>query len=75
VNDPDMAPPNLAWHRKYVRNHMEMIRLVDDLQNDPDMEHAEDLGDWVETLATLLSFRPLTRNDIELEVRKEMGLA
>jgi hypothetical protein len=75
VNDPDMAPPNLAWHRKYVRNHMEMIALVDDLQNDPDMEHAEDLGDWVETLATLLSFRPLTRNDIELEVRKEMGLA
>lgn len=70
-----MAPPNLAWHRKYVRNHMEMIALVDDLQNDPDMEHAEDLGDWVETLATLLSFRPLTRNDIELEVRKEMGLA
>jgi hypothetical protein len=54
---------------------MEMIALVDDLQNDPDMEHAEDLGDWVETLATLLSFRPLTRNDIELEVRKEMGLA
>lgn len=75
MNDPDMAPPNLAWHRKYVRNHMEMIALVDDLQNDPDMEHAEDLGDWVETLATLLSFRPLTRNDIELEVRKEMGLA
>jgi len=53
---------------------MEIIRLLDDLQNDPNMEHAEDLGDWVETIATLMSFRPTTRDDIEIEVRREMGL-
>jgi len=53
---------------------MEIIRLLDDLQNDPNMEHAEDLGDWVETIATLMSFRPTTRDDIEIEVRREMRL-
>jgi len=73
--DPTMAPPQRAWHRKYVRNHLEISRLLDDLQNDPAMEHAEDLGDWVETLSTLVSFHPTTRSDIELEVRQEMGLA
>ena len=72
--DESMAPPHLAWHHKYVRNSMEIIRLLDDLQNDPNMEHAEDLGDWVETIATLMSFRPTTRDDIEIEVRREMGL-
>jgi len=72
--DESMAPPDLGWHRKYVRNSMEIIALIDDLQNDPRMEGAEDLGDWVETIGTLMSFRPHTRDEIEIEVRREMGL-
>jgi len=74
-HDDSMAPPQLEWHRKYVRNHLEISRLLDELQNDPAMEKAEDLGDWVETLSTLVTFHPTTRDDIEIEVRKEMGLA
>jgi hypothetical protein len=74
MNDPKMAPPNLAWHRLYVRNSLEVSRLLDELQNHPDMEHAEDLGDWVETMSTLMSFRPTTRDDIEYEVRRDMGV-
>jgi hypothetical protein len=58
----------------YVRNSLEISRLLDELQNDPGMEKAEDLGDWVETMSTLMSFRPTTRDDIEVEVRREMGM-
>jgi hypothetical protein len=58
----------------YVRHSMRIGQLLDELQNSPDMEHAEDLGDWVETIATLMSFRPNTRDDIEVEVRREMGI-
>lgn len=74
VHDAEMAPPNLDWHRKYVRNSMEISKLLDELQNDPNMEQAEDLGDWIEMLGTLMSFRPQTRDDIEYEVRRRMGI-
>lgn len=77
MSDPDMsgmAPPNREWHRMYVRHSMEIIRLCDELQNHPAMEGAEDLGDWIETIGTLMSFRPSTRDDIEYEVRREMGI-
>lgn len=72
-HSPEMAPPDLTWHRLYVRNSMRVIELLDEIQNHPGMQHAEDLGDWVETVATLMSFRPNTRDDIELEVRAEMA--
>jgi len=73
-HDPRMAPPNLAWHRKYVRILIKVWALLDDLQNDPRIEGAEDLGYWVEMLNTLISFRPTTRDDIELDVRRELGI-
>lgn len=69
-----MAPPDRSWHKLYVRNSLEVQRLLDELQNHPGMEKAEDLGDWVETMATLMSFRPTTRDDIEYEVRRDMGV-
>lgn len=72
-HDETMAPAHLPWHRLYVRNSMEISRLLAELQDHPAMADAEDLGDWVETVATLMSFRPQTRDDIELEVRKEMS--
>lgn len=75
THDAELAPSNVEWHRMYVRNSLQISRLLDELQNHPDMEHAEDLGDWVEAIGTLNTFRPRTRDDIELEVRKEMGLA
>jgi hypothetical protein len=69
-DDRDLAPYDEAWHHMYVHAHLEAGRLFSDLMNHPAFEDGEDLKDWVETVATLLSFRPQTLDEIELVARE-----
>jgi len=69
-HDPHMAPPDLGWHRRYVEVSHKASDMFQELWDDPRREGAEDLGDWVETIMTLLTFRPRTRDDIEREVQE-----
>lgn len=66
---PHMAPSDPKWHRAYARLFLSLSRALDSLNEEAmtfsEEDAAEDLGDYVETIATLISFRPHT--DIEIE--------
>lgn len=49
----------------------EVNRLTFDLSNDPEFKDSEDLGDWVESICTLLSFSPQVMDGI-LKYREEV---
>jgi len=63
--DPDLAPSDPSWHKAYAEAFLRFSRELDDLQFHEAFKDAEDLGDYVETIGHLLSFRPHTRQDIE----------
>jgi hypothetical protein len=70
--DPEMAPSDLGWHYRYsVWLYSTMDELAK-LQEDPAFEDAEDLGDYVETIHTLLTFAPRTRDDIDRAARESV---
>lgn len=70
-NDPHMAPSDLSWHEDYERAFARFDQDLHKLQEHPAFSDAEDLGDYVETMDTLLSFRPRTRDDIVRKVNRE----
>lgn len=47
-------------------------RLTHNCAHAATMKYAEDLGDYVETIDTLLSFAPRARDDIRLRVTEEL---
>lgn len=53
------------WCFLYALNMRRIGGLLDELQNHPTFKGTEDLGDYVETLGSLMSFRPHTRDNIE----------
>jgi hypothetical protein len=63
----NLAPPNQEWHMLYATIFWGLTKDLAKLQDHPSFAQAEDLGDWVETISTLTSFRPRTRNDYESE--------
>lgn len=67
-----MAPSDLNWHRLYAETMNRIWRELFELQNHPSTEDAEDLGDYVDALATLVTFRPTTRVDLEREARDKV---
>ena len=71
-DDSRLAPPDKSWHEEYTRWLHETQRWAMRLQQHPSFELAEDLGDYVETIGTLLSFAPQTRPDIVSKVMKEI---
>ena len=71
-HDPTMAPSDLLWHEQYERVFMKFQRDLEELQTHPSFKDAEDLGDYVESITTLHTFRPRTRDDIVRKVRKEI---
>lgn len=70
--DPEMAPSDLSWHAEYERWLQGTQKQLDSLQKHPSFSDAEDLGDYVETISTLLSFAPRTRDDIRIAVKEEL---
>lgn len=68
----DIAPPNREWHELYVRNCHKASALLMEVTLAAGMAQAEDLGDWVESMSTLMAFRPRTRYDIETKIRQEL---
>jgi hypothetical protein len=70
--DEDMAPHDLKWHRQYSKTFAIFSSNLELLKAHPAFEGAEDLGDYVDTISHLLSFRPHTRTDIEKDVYTEL---
>lgn len=70
--DSEMAPNDLGWHYRYSKWLYETMEELSKLQKDPAFEAAEDLGDYVDTIHTLLTFAPRTRDDIDKAAREEI---
>ena len=70
--DESLAPRWVEWHRLYATNNWKITQLLAELREHPAFEDAEDLGDWVETMETLQSFRPRTKVNIERETHVEV---
>lgn len=66
-----MAPPDLGWHFQYEVFLAQSQQAIRELESDPAFKDAEDLGDWLEALGTLLSFAPRSRQDIQQKAREE----
>jgi hypothetical protein len=56
----DPAPSDLEWHVLYVKTMQEIVAKLDSLEHHPAASDGEDLTDYVETLNSLLGFRPNT---------------
>lgn len=59
------APRDPNWHMTYATLFTEFSKRLDELQEHPAFAGAEDLGDYVDTISRLLSFRPRTHMPIE----------
>lgn len=70
--DSTLAPPNIAWHEAYERWLYGMMKGAEDLTKLEGFDKAQDLGDYVETISTLLSFSPHSRHDIQSRIRDEV---
>lgn len=71
--DPkNWAPSDPEWHEMYARTMQGIFYQLWELQQHPDTKYAEDLGDWIETLTTLMSFRPRTHPAIEEKVKRAL---
>lgn len=68
----ELAPSDPKWHRKYAALFLRFSRELDALHADEAMSDAEDLGDYVETIATLLTFRPHTMLEIERDAYEDV---
>jgi hypothetical protein len=71
VIDSSMAPTTLSWHEEYERVFHRFEAELAKLTNDPSFQGAEDLGDYIECISDLITFRPRTRDDIVSKVRSE----
>jgi hypothetical protein len=71
-HDPTMAPSDLSWHEQYERVFMRFQNELDALQAHPAFKDAEDLGDYVESITTLHTFRPRSRDDIVRKIQGEI---
>lgn len=69
--EPQLAPPHTRWHYRYAMNMRLIGGLFLELTQDPAFDQAEDLGDYVEAMGTLHSFRPRTREDFEQHAQTE----
>jgi hypothetical protein len=67
-----LAPSDPTWHELYCETMHHMFEDLSRLQNHPAYKDSEDLGDWIEALHTLLSFRPQTDATIEATVRERL---
>lgn len=83
VHVEGMAPPNLVWHQNFAMGMQQIGQIADWLREtskqpaDWDEEKyglwdCGDLGDYVDMLSTLLSFRPHTDINIENAVRETL---
>lgn len=70
----DMAPPDAEWHQMFTDLHFEMSRRFRELMEHPSYSGSEDLGDWVDTITTLLSFAPHTDPYFHQQTRLKNGL-
>jgi len=64
-----LAPPDPTWHLRYELVFMRFEYELAQLKVLESFEHAEDLGDYIECIETLMSFRPRSRWDIQAEAR------
>lgn len=69
----NMAPPNEAWHRLYATAIAVTNHVWEGLIEDEAFKQAEDLGDWAETIHTLMSFAPRTDETIMREERERVA--
>jgi hypothetical protein len=65
-----MAPPDAEWHQMYADGMVTIGKVLWDLQTHPSAAKAEDLGDWVEALMTLVTFFPHTHKYFEDKARQ-----
>jgi hypothetical protein len=69
----DMAPPDPEWHLMYAKRMQQISKILDSFYDQAGLQihpGAEDLGDWVETLSSLMSFRPHTDKYFEDAARE-----
>lgn len=64
------APHDPEWHKMYIHAIARFQRDLDRLKEHPAFHDAEDLGDWVDCMVTLMSFYPHTSSDLEREIRE-----
>jgi hypothetical protein len=70
--DLEMSPTDLSWHYEYAKTRLRIGKELDALLSHPSCRDAEDLGDYIEGLRTLISFMPSTREDIHRAAIKEV---
>jgi len=71
-DDTKLAPPNVSWHEAYERWLYGTMKGLEELKTLEGYEKAEDLGDYVDTIDSLLSFAPHSRSDIQSRIRDEV---
>jgi hypothetical protein len=73
---PDWAPSDPKWHREYanlfLRFSCELDALNEEAMGFSEGDAAEDLGDYVETISTLLTFRPHTNIEVERDAYEDV---
>lgn len=74
VADSDMAG-GVDWNYQYALTMRGIMQLLDHLRQVEGFENSEDLGDYVENLSSMLTFRPWTRRDLEDKARNEVQAA
>lgn len=65
-----LAPPDLKWHLEFAMAFAMFGKSLEVLMAHPAFKEAEDLGDYVDTISHLLSFRPHTSKAIEQNAYK-----
>lgn len=73
MDESRLAPPDVSWHEEYERWLHTTIAGLKRLQDHPSFDDGEDLKDYVECVATLLTFAPRTVDRIVSKVNAEMG--
>lgn len=68
----DAAPANAHWHRTYAKGMALVTQMLEKIQKADGYEDAEYLGDYVQTVHNLLTFRPMTLPEIEADARGEV---
>lgn len=67
-----LAPPDPTWHRQYAKTFALIYKHLEALRSHPGMQDAEDLGDYIDTIVSLLSFRPHTVREVEEDAYKDV---